>query len=71
MQKMIEKMLKTIIFIHFYGISAYVCGQQIKFCRYFTCGQLEKNYVKKHVKNGKSRNFQKVLKSSIRLQITF
>ena len=31
----------------------------------------EKNDVKKHVKNGKSRNFQKGLKSSIRLQITF
>ena len=27
--------------------------------------------VKKHIKNGKSDNFQKVLKSSIRLQITF
>ena len=30
-----------------------------------------KKYIKKHVKNGKSRNFQKVLKSSILLQITF
>ena len=30
-----------------------------------------KKCIKKHVKNGKSRNFQKVLKSSIRLQITF
>ena len=30
-----------------------------------------KNYVKKHVKNGESHNFQKVLKSSIRLQMTF
>ena len=31
----------------------------------------EKNDVKKRVKTGKSGNFQKVLKSSIRLQITF
>ena len=30
-----------------------------------------KNHVKKHVKSRKSRNFQKVVKSSIRLQITF
>ena len=30
-----------------------------------------KNHVKKHVKSRKSRNFQKLLKSSIRLQITF
>ena len=30
-----------------------------------------KKCIKKHVKNGKSRNFQKVLKSSILLQITF
>ena len=37
----------------------------------FYMRKIGKNYVKKHVKNGKSRNFEKVLKSSIRLQITF
>ena len=30
-----------------------------------------KNHVKKHVKNGKSHNFQKALKSSKKLQIMF
>ena len=37
----------------------------------FYMPKTEKDDVKKHVKTGKSGNFQKVLKSSIRLQITF
>ena len=41
------------------------------FMSIFYMRKIGKNYVKKHVKNGKSGNFQNVLKSSIRLQITF
>ena len=37
----------------------------------FYMGKIGKFYVKKHVKNRKSNNFQKVLKSSIWLQIKF
>ena len=37
----------------------------------FYMRKIGKNEVKKHVKNWKSSNFQKSLKSSIRLQITF
>ena len=50
---------------------SYVYGQNIKLRLYFTCGKYKKKCIKKHVKNEKSRNFQKVLKSSILLQITF
>ena len=71
MQKMTEKSEKIMIFMYFYGISQYVCGRKVKLCRYFTWKKTGKITLKKHVKSGKSRNFQKVLKSSIRLQITF
>eukprot|EP00493_Phyllostaurus_siculus_P021897 UN22227 len=37
----------------------------------FYMQKLVKNHVKKHAKSGKSGNFQKALKSSIQLQITF
>ena len=37
----------------------------------FYMHKIGKDHVKKHVKSRKSRNFQKLLKSSIRLQITF
>ena len=68
---MIRKNEKIIIFMNFYAILLYVCERKIKLCRYFTCQKLKKNDVKKHVKTGKSGNFQKVPKSSIRLEITF
>ena len=58
---MIEKNLKTVIFMYFYAFSQYVCGRKIKSNWYFTWGKLEKKYVEKHFNNEKSGNFQKVL----------
>ena len=61
---------KKYIFINFHIISPYVCEWKVKVCRYFTCKNGKKSR-KKHAKSGKSGNFQKALKSSIQLQITF
>ena len=71
MQKMIEKSVKIIIFMNFYPISPYACERKNQIMSIFYMPKTGKNDVEKHVKSGKSGNFQKVLKSSIRLQITF
>ena len=57
---------KTSIFVSFH-----VCEWKVKLCRYFTCKKLQNIIAKNYVKSRKSGNFQKVLKSSIRLQLTF
>ena len=61
MQKMNEKSGKTSIFMNFDAISQYVCEQKSNYLDILHA-KTEKNHVKKHVKNGKSRNFQKALK---------
>ena len=65
--KKVEKLLFSCIFMNFHPC----IWTKDKIMLIFYMRKTGKNYVKKHVKNGKSGNFQKVLKSSIRLQITF
>ena len=63
-------------FSSFFGTKVSFWFKNERFFIDFTIDNLQaenwiKNTLKKHVRNGKSGNFQKVLKSSIRLQITF
>ena len=66
-----SKKLKNYHFHVFLCIFTICMWAKDKIMLIFYMRKTGENYVKKHVKNGKSGKFQKVLKSSIRLQITF
>ncbi len=70
MQEMTEKMKKLAFSCIFMQFPHMYVNEKLNYVDILHA-KTEKNDVKKHVKNGKSRNFQKGLKSSIRLQITF
>ena len=70
MQKMIQKSEKT-SFSHIFVIFHHMYMDEKSNYVDILHSENMKKCIKKHVKNGKSRNFQKVLKSSILLQLTF
>ena len=70
MQKMIQKSEKTSFSYIFFIFHHMYMDEKSNYIDILHAENMKKS-IKKHVKNGKSCNFQKVLKSSILLQITF
>ena len=69
-----KKVVKTLKKVHFHPFSynLLICmWLKNEIMSIFYMQKTKKKSLKKHVKNGKSSNFQKALKSSNQLQITF